>query len=97
MPITHHQKCLRRAKLRREAGNLSHKLENIAHTDKALRKILNISFDVERVKQMEKARHGSEVTAKYILSRYYRYPKKLLKNMTEAECQKFIAVLNTMD
>jgi hypothetical protein len=94
MAITHHQKCLRRANVRRKAGNLSNRLENVALTDRALRNIFDIPTNIEKVGEvMEKAKHGSEVTAKYILSRYYRYPKKLLKNMTEADCQKFLSVL----
>jgi hypothetical protein len=98
MAITHHQKCLRRASVRREAGNLSNRLENIAVTDRALRNILGISTSRERAEQvMEKAKHGSEVTAKYILSRYYRYPTKLLKTMTESECRKFLNILGEMN
>ncbi|KIV39897.1 MULTISPECIES: hypothetical protein [Bacteria] len=94
MPVTHHQKCLRRAKVRRKAGHLSNKLNNIVRTDNALRNILGISTNKERVEEvMEKAKHGSEITARYILSHYYRYPRKLLKTMSDEECQSFLNVL----
>lgn len=93
MAKKHHSQCLRRAQLRRNAGELSHKLKSVARTDRALR----IIFDAEPPTReeiaeaiMPKAQNGSEVTARYILSRYFRHPRHLLNKMSDAECQLFL-------
>jgi hypothetical protein len=93
MAKKHHSQCLRRAQLRRNAGMLSRKFESIALTDRVLRKI----FDAEPPtrKQIEeaimpKAQHGKDVTARYILSRYFGHPRKILDKMSDAECQLFL-------
>lgn len=93
MSVTHHEKCLRRAKVRRKSGVLSYRLESIAKTEKALRKIFDCPAPSrEEIEEsiMPKAKCGSEITARYILSRYFGHPRKLLNKMSDEECQLFL-------